>query len=91
MVLKNSEEVRANYGAVNMFDFLDEIADAGFEERRDEWLASIYTVKSYVNSIVGKDFKAYAYGYDDVADVFVIIMISKDNRNIIVVTGDYGA
>lgn len=91
LVLKNSEDVRANYGAVNMFYFLDEISDAGFGDRQNEWLASIDIVKEYVKSIVGTKYTAYNYGYDDIADVFVIVMISKDNKDIIVVTGDYGA
>lgn len=88
-VLSNNEKMRANYQATDAFEFIEGLRE--WEIDNEKWAKSLDAIESYLRSQVGVHFETYTYGYDDVADVFEIILISKDQKTIILVRGDLGA
>lgn len=88
-VVERSDEVQANFQFVNLESFIDTMKTWEFEE--GDWIQSLVTIERYAQSVLGAGAKSYAYGYDEVADVFTVIMISKDKKTVLIFTGDYGA
>jgi hypothetical protein len=89
-VLQHDGEVRANYQFEDLNSFVGVLEEWDVSEP-EKWADALKTVRQYARRTLGEDYKAYSYGYDDQADVFTVILISKDQKTIVVYTGDYGA
>ncbi len=88
-VLDRKSSVRANYQFHTLEGFLADME--GWDMEDSKWYESLNLIGNYAKGVLGAGFKSYAFGYDDVADVFAIVMISQNKKTILVVTGDYGA
>jgi len=89
LILAHSEDVKANFQPSAFTDFVAEMKGWTIEE--DGFDEKVSTIEGYVLSMLGADYKTFALGYDDIADVFDLILISKDRKTVVVVSGDYGA
>ncbi|MCC7406131.1 MAG: hypothetical protein IT288_17185 [Bdellovibrionales bacterium] len=89
LILAHSEDVKANFQPSAFTDFIAEMKGWSIEEA--DFVAKVSTIEGFVLSTLGDGYKTFALGYDDVADVFDLILISKDRKTVVVVSGDYGA
>lgn len=89
-VLKHHPYVVSNYGYQNIYSFIKEMRN-WVDPEEEAFNFNLMLVEQYAKKKMGPGSKVYSYGYDDQADIFVIIMISKDKKDVLVFTGDYGA
>lgn len=83
--------VQANYQFTSLMDFIKDMKNWWDQNDQDQWHENLEIIENFVLSSVGSKPIEIAYGYDYVADVFVIITISQDLKTVIVSTGDFGA
>lgn len=90
LVLSRDESILANHQPSDIFSFMEEMQSWDMQSG-NSFKNDVRLMQSYVARKIGVDFKSFGIGYDSIADVFDIILISNDKKTVIVISGDYGA
>lgn len=90
-VLERNDVVQAGFQFSTITEFTSMLMEWELYESHDYWISSLELIDDYIEEVLGDDYKVYPFGYDYIADVYAYIMISKDKKNILVFTADYGA
>jgi len=90
-VIQRDGSITANHQFDDVYKFIGEMRDWDFGRDQAQFNEKLDEVQAYAKRTLGEDFKAYSFGYDEVADIFVMIMMSKDRNQVLVFTADYGA
>lgn len=89
LILNRDESIMANHQPDDIFLFMEELES--WDLQSQNFKSDVRTMHNYVSRKIGAGYKSFGLGYDSVADVFDIILISNDKKTVIVISGDYGA